>query len=164
MKAILNVMCPEKQQKPVQAGVPSLTWRVALPSLFSTGLLWSVWICPLLPQHTDPVGWDRINRLVTNLKLMRKLGIKYGSHSFRDESWKVQEVRVPRRLKNKKTGTELWILFLTWHFLLQSIPRIREPLISITNESALLSGLETSDHFMSFLCKRRILKRICLTF
>ena len=59
MGTILNVMYPEKQQKPVQAGVGgalSLTSRAAVPSLFSTGLLQSMWICSLQPQHTDPAG------------------------------------------------------------------------------------------------------------
>ena len=57
-------MCPEKQQKPVQAGVglslalsPSLSLREwPCHSFFSTGFLQSVCICPLLPQHTDPPG------------------------------------------------------------------------------------------------------------
>ena len=36
MRTLLDVMCPEKQQSPVQAGVraPSLTQRVAMQSLF----------------------------------------------------------------------------------------------------------------------------------
>ena len=52
MRTFLDVMLPESNKSPSRQGLGcSLTQRVAMPSLFSTGLLQSLWICSSHPQH-----------------------------------------------------------------------------------------------------------------